>query len=74
MVFANGWTVDENGCVNIYYASSDTRMHVATTSVEQLVDYVRNTPPDGLTSAASVRTRAALIRRNLQENRGPEGK
>jgi 4-O-beta-D-mannosyl-D-glucose phosphorylase len=54
VVFSNGWIVDEDGTVFIYYASSDSRMHVATSTVDQLVDYVTNTPPDGWSSAASV--------------------
>lgn len=65
VVFSNGWICNESGEVFIYYASSDTRMHVATTSIEQLLDYVHNTPPDGLSSAASVATRTELIKRNL---------
>lgn len=65
VVFANGWIVDENNKVYIYYASSDTRMHVATTSVDQLVDYATKTPQDGLRSAASVQTRNKLIDSNL---------
>jgi 4-O-beta-D-mannosyl-D-glucose phosphorylase len=52
--------------VFIYYASSDTRCHVATSTVERLVDYVRNTPPDGMRSAASVATRRSLIAANRQ--------
>ena len=63
VAFANGWIEDE-GKVFIYYASSDTRMHVATSTVEQLVDYCVNTPEDGLRSAASVATRIELIERN----------
>lgn len=66
VVFANGWVVNEKGEVFIYYASSDTRMHVATTRLEKLLDYVKNTPPDGLRSAASVQARSELIRRNLE--------
>jgi 4-O-beta-D-mannosyl-D-glucose phosphorylase len=54
VVFANGWIKDEDGTVFIYYASSDTRMHVATSTIEQLMDYVMNTPEDGLRSATSV--------------------
>ncbi|MCM2678703.1 glycoside hydrolase family 130 protein [Echinimonas agarilytica] len=65
VVFSNGWTVTEDGKVNIYYASSDTRMHVATSTVEQLVDYCMNTPKDGLRSAASVIERNKLIDANL---------
>ncbi|WP_394203351.1 glycoside hydrolase family 130 protein [Marinagarivorans algicola] len=63
--FSNGW-IQEGNDVNIYYASSDTRIHVATTTVEQLVDYVKNTPEDGLRSALSVETRCALIEKNLR--------
>lgn len=66
VVFSNGWIADDDGRVFIYYGSSDTRTHVATSSVERLVDYVINTPPDGLRSAASVETRQALIRRNRE--------
>lgn len=66
VVFSNGWLVNESNEVFIYYASSDTRMHVATSSIEQLVDYVTNTPEDGLRSAASVASRCELIRRNLE--------
>lgn len=65
VVFSNGWINTTAGEVFIYYASSDTRLHVATSSIDQLLDYVKNTPPDGLTSAASVATRQALIARNL---------
>ena len=56
VLFSNGWIADEDGILYIYYASSDTRMHVATTTVEQLVDYCLHTPEDGLTSGSSVRT------------------
>lgn len=65
VVFSNGWVARANGDVFIYYASSDTRLHVATTTVERLVDYVRSTPPDPLRSAACVAQRNELITRNL---------
>lgn len=65
VTFANGWIVNEKNEVFIYYASSDTRMHVATSTVDQLIDYCINTPEDGLRSAASVNTRNALIAANL---------
>lgn len=65
VLFTNGWIAKENGQVFIYYASSDTRMHVATSTVERLVDYCKNTPEDGLYSHKSVRTRNQLIDRNL---------
>ena len=65
VVFSNGWIVNEQGEVFVYYASSDTRMHVATSSIERLVDYVTNTPPDPLTSAACVQQRSEMITGNL---------
>ncbi|RNI31639.1 glycoside hydrolase family 130 protein [Rufibacter latericius] len=64
VAFANGWIVDEDGTVFIYYASSDTRMHVATSTVNQLLDYVLNTPADGLRSAASVEQINLLAEKN----------
>ena len=63
VTFANGW-IEDQGRVFIYYASSDTRLHVATSTVEQLVDYCLNTPADPLTSAACVQQRIDLIDRN----------
>jgi 4-O-beta-D-mannosyl-D-glucose phosphorylase len=65
VLFSNGWVVDEDGRVLIYYASSDTRLHVATSTVERLLDYVVNTPEDGLRSAASVQTLNGIIDQNL---------
>lgn len=64
VLFANGWIADADGKVFIYYASSDTRMHVATSTVDRLVDYCLNTPADGLTTAESVRTINRLIDAN----------
>jgi 4-O-beta-D-mannosyl-D-glucose phosphorylase len=64
VVFSNGWIADDDGTVFIYYASSDTRIHVATTTIEQLIDYVINTPSDGLSSAASVHTLTKIIDNN----------
>ena len=64
VLFSNGWIVDEDGRVLLYYASSDTRMHVATSTVERLVDYCMNTPSDGFTTAASVERLNALITHN----------
>ncbi|MGD8176402.1 4-O-beta-d-mannosyl-d-glucose phosphorylase Mgp130 [Marinimicrobium sp. ARAG 43.8] len=66
VAFANGWIVNEQNEVFIYYASSDTRLHVATSTVDKLVDYVMNTPEDGLRSAASVQVRNRLIEANLK--------
>lgn len=65
VVFTNGAIVRDNGEVYIYYASDDTRLHVATTTVERLVDYVFHTPADALRSVDCVRQRCALIDRNL---------
>ncbi len=65
VVFTNGAIADENGRLLIYYASSDTRLHVAETSVDQMLDYCFNTPPDTLTSQDSVKQRIALIKGNL---------
>jgi 4-O-beta-D-mannosyl-D-glucose phosphorylase len=64
VLFANGWIRNENDEVFIYYGSSDTRMHVATTTVEQLIDYCMNTPEDGLRSANSVQSINQLIDKN----------
>lgn len=64
VVFSNGWIKDEDGTVYIYYASSDTRMHVATSSIKQLLDYVVNTPQDGLRSATSVQTILKIVEQN----------
>lgn len=66
VVFVNGVIREDNGRVLIYYASSDTRIHVAETSVNRLVDYVKKTPEDKLRSAASVQTRKELIEKNLK--------
>ena len=66
VLFSNGWIADEDGTVLIYYASSDTRLHVAASTISQLVDYVMNTTKDGLTSAASVETLKNIIDKNLQ--------
>ena len=65
VLFANGWIADEDGKVFIYYASSDTRMHVATSTIDRLVDYCFNTPQDGLTTTESVKTLNRLIDANL---------
>ncbi|MDD4225538.1 MAG: glycosidase [Mariniphaga sp.] len=65
VLFANGWIRNEKDEVFIYYASSDTRMHVATSTVDRLVDYCMNTPADGYRSAESVKNINELIDRNL---------
>ncbi len=64
VLFSNGWIEDADGTVYIYYASSDTRMHVAISSVEKLVDYVMNSPEDTFTSQGSVQTIIDLVERN----------
>ncbi len=65
VLFANGWIEDEDGKVFIYYASSDTRMHVATSTVDRLVDYCMNTAPDGFRTGETVERLNRLIDRNL---------
>ncbi len=64
VLFSNGWIQDEDGTVFIYYASSDTRMHVAVSTVEKLIDYVINTPQDSFTSAGSVNAIIDQVNRN----------
>ncbi len=66
VLFSNGWIADEDGKVFIYYASSDTRMHVATSTIDRLVDYCLNTPQDGLSTSESVKTLNRLIDANLE--------
>lgn len=66
VLFSNGWIQDTDGKVFIYYASSDTRVHVATTTIAQLLDYVLQNPEDGLRSATSVMTVNKLIEKNKQ--------
>jgi len=64
VLFSNGWLRDDDGTVYIYFASSDTRMHVAESSVERLTDYVKNTPPDGFRTGKSVENINNLIDKN----------
>jgi 4-O-beta-D-mannosyl-D-glucose phosphorylase len=66
VVFTNGAIAGEDGNVYIYYASSDTRLHVASTTVERLMDYAFHTPSDPLRSVECVRQRCGLIRENLE--------
>jgi 4-O-beta-D-mannosyl-D-glucose phosphorylase len=66
VLFSNGWIADEDGTVYIYYASSDTRLHVAVSSIEKLTDYCFNTPADGFRSAESVKTICELVAKNKQ--------
>lgn len=69
VVFTNGWIADEDGKVFIYYASSDTRMHVATSTIDRLVDYCMNTPADGYRTQFSVETIKKLVAKNKSLNK-----
>ncbi|QZU81004.1 glycoside hydrolase family 130 protein [Bacteroides thetaiotaomicron] len=64
VLFSNGWIADEDGTVYIYYASSDTRMHVATSTIERLIDYCQHTPEDKLRSTTSVKSIYDIIEAN----------
>ena len=66
VLFTNGWIADKDGTVFLYYASSDTRMHVATSTIDKLVDYCLNTPEDGLRTHTSVETLKKQIDKNLK--------
>jgi 4-O-beta-D-mannosyl-D-glucose phosphorylase len=66
VAFSNGWILDEDGTVFIYYASSDTRMHVATTTIEKLLDYVLNTPEDAGRTQLCAAQRDELVISNLK--------
>ena len=66
VLFANGWVARDNGDILIYYASSDTRMHVATTTIDKMLDYAMNTPPDPGRSYACVQQRNGLISKNIE--------
>ena len=70
VAFSNGWIADEDGTVYIYYASSDTRIHVAVSSIEKLLDYAINTAADGFTSVQSV----VQVNLLIDKNRRPENK
>ena len=65
VLFTNGWIADDDGCVYLYYASSDTRMHVAVSTIDRLVDYCMHSGTDGLTSETSAGRLTALVDRNL---------
>jgi|SRR5690554_506510 4-O-beta-D-mannosyl-D-glucose phosphorylase len=65
VLFSNGWITDDDGTVYIYYASSDTRMHVATSTIDRLVDYCLNTPEDKLMTSKSVETLYRQIHSNM---------
>ncbi len=64
VLFSNGWIADEDGKVFIYYASSDTRLHIATSTIDRLVDYVINSPADGFRSEETVN----IINRMIDKN------
>ena len=66
VAFCNGWIMDDDGTVYIYYASSDSRMHVASSTIDKLLDYTMNTPADGFRSAMSVNTVCDIINNNVQ--------
>ena len=65
VLFSCGWIARDDGRLFIYYASSDTRCHVASTTIDAMIDYCQHTPPDPLRSSACVQQRIALIRHNL---------
>jgi len=69
VLFSNGWIAEDDGTVFIYYASSDTRQHVAVSTIDRLLDYVTNTAEDGLRSAASVATLNHIIDKNLKNGK-----
>jgi 4-O-beta-D-mannosyl-D-glucose phosphorylase len=74
VLFSNGWIHDQEGNVFIYYASSDTRQHVATTTVDKLLDYVMNTSPDGFTSSSTVETLVNIVDKNMKFKAKQNGK
>ena len=65
VAFSNGWVLDDDGTVFIYYASSDTRMHVATTTIEKLLDYILNTPEDPGRTQLCAEQRNSMVENNL---------
>lgn len=73
VLFSNGWITEDDGTVFIYYASSDTRQHVAVSTIEQLLDYVMNTAEDGFRSATSVETLNQIIDNNLKNGKESTG-
>ena len=74
VLFSNGWIADDDGKVFIYYASSDTRLHVATSTIDKLVDYVINTPEDGFRSEATVSAIYKIVEKNEAYNAQHNGK
>jgi 4-O-beta-D-mannosyl-D-glucose phosphorylase len=74
VLFSNGWVMRPNGQVLLYYGSSDTRIHVAVSSVDRLLDYVLHTPEDALRSGGSVEQRISLIERNTHLRKSRRGR
>ncbi len=74
VVFSNGWIADDDGTVYIYYASSDTRIHVAVSTIKKLIDYTIHTPADGFTSVQSVVQINLLIDKNLKLEKNEKSK
>jgi 4-O-beta-D-mannosyl-D-glucose phosphorylase len=72
VAFSNGWILDDDGRVLIYYATADTRMHVAVSSLDRLIDYCLHTPEDGLSTGASVETIKQLIAKNRKNHPQPD--
>lgn len=70
VAFSNGWILDDDGTVFIYYASSDTRQHVATSTLDKLLDYVMHTEKDGFRSSTSVQTLNKIIQKNKKHISG----
>lgn len=68
VLFSNGWISNDDGTVYIYYASSDTRLHVAVSTLDKLVDYCLHTPEDSRNSSGAVRTINQIIDANLQSD------
>ena len=68
VLFSNGWITEEDGTVLIYYASSDTRQHVAVSTIERLLDYLMNTAADRFRSTTSVETLNRIIDKNLENS------
>jgi len=66
VVFSCGWIPRDDGGLLIYYGASDTRIHVARTTVDMLVDHVKNTPEDGTRSPVCVKQRIDLIEKNVK--------
>lgn len=73
VIFSNGWILDEDGTVFIYYAASDSRMHVATSTIDKLLDYAINSSADKFSSNGSVETVLKIINKNIFNEHNGEG-